>query len=108
MDNKMVGKNIGLVREKLNMGKTEFCGKCGITEEELEKAEGGEPIDGEIVHKICDKCSVNKKWLTKGELPIFNESPFADELIEIFDKLDTASQQQLVKVARCFEDNKQD
>ncbi len=105
------------IRKSSPYGKTQdmFADFLGIPKPNLSSYETGRrtPSDG-VIQLICEKCNVNKEYLTEGKEPIFKEKDgsfsellsdledsddeFIKDLIEVYMGLDDDSKSALKKI----------
>ena len=89
------------LRNALHINQTEFARRLGISQTAYSMIESGRrPLSEKYIRLMVTLFRVSESWLRTGEGDMFADSPYTGELTEIFDRLDPATQQSLLVIAR--------
>jgi transcriptional regulator with XRE-family HTH domain len=91
-----------VLRKSLKLNQTEFARRLGLTQTALSMIELGKvSLTEKNIRLICSEFGVNDVWLREGQGEMFGEnSPYLEELLEIFARLSPGTQEFLLDMAR--------
>jgi transcriptional regulator with XRE-family HTH domain len=97
-----MNERLRTLRKALKLNQTEFARRMGLTQTALSMIEVGKtPLTEKNIRLICSEFGVNEAWLREGQGEMFGEnSPYLEELLEIFAKLSPGTQEFLLDMAR--------
>jgi transcriptional regulator with XRE-family HTH domain len=93
---------IRLIRKTLHLKQDAFAKQIGLTQTAMSMIEGGKTaLTEKNIKLICVTFNINEQWLRTGKGEMFGTaSPYAKELIDIFEKLTPGTQEFVLDMAR--------
>jgi transcriptional regulator with XRE-family HTH domain len=97
-----MGNRLTELRETLELTKSKFAEKMGLTYPAISLIESGKnALTSQNINLICLTFKVNETWLRTGNGPMFNkEVPGEWELLDIFRKLSPSMRKSILKITQ--------
>lgn len=96
-----MNNRIKILRKHLKKTQEEFGSLCGKSRRAIAAYEQGTVVpDASFIQLLSLKFKVNITWLKSGKGEMFFNSPYEDELLSIFNKLEPEAQDFLLLIAR--------
>ena len=95
-------ERIRFVRKKLGLKQGEFAARIGLTQTSMSMIEiGKSTLTEKNIKLICTTFGVDERWLRTGKGEMFGTvSPYEKELLSIFNKLTSDTQEFILEMAR--------